>query len=198
MIFAKEGRKHTGFLKWLGALEEDFIPGMLGQSIIPMPTMKGPTMLIAVIIAHSLRACSKLLTDHQLWEAEEEEASVEEGSVINQGSCTAFFVARTKVTQRGRARSRSQSKRKLLKPRRGIISRSRSSSFGLLSIHPRIRRQPTAYDFCSFSKSLSSLLGSITPTPTNGACPKLWSAARRAPLASTTTWPSGAVWSSHS
>jgi hypothetical protein len=29
-----------------------------------MPTMKGPTMLRAVITAHSLRACSKLLTDH--------------------------------------------------------------------------------------------------------------------------------------
>jgi hypothetical protein len=56
---------------------------MSGQSIIPMPTMKGPTMLRAIIIAHSLRACNKLLTNHQLQEAEEEEASVEEGSVIS-------------------------------------------------------------------------------------------------------------------
>jgi hypothetical protein len=78
---------------------------MSGKSITPMPTMKGPTMLRAVIIAHSLRACSKLLTDHQLREAEEEEASVEEGSVINPGSCTAFFVVRTRVTQQGHARS---------------------------------------------------------------------------------------------
>jgi hypothetical protein len=61
-------------------------------------------MLKAVIIAHNLRACSKLLTDHQLQEVEEEEASVEEGSVINPGSCTAFSVARTRATQRGRAR----------------------------------------------------------------------------------------------
>jgi hypothetical protein len=29
-------------------------------------TMKGPTMLRAVIIAHNLRACSKLPTDHHL------------------------------------------------------------------------------------------------------------------------------------
>jgi hypothetical protein len=77
---------------------------MSGQSIIPITTMKGPTMLKAVIIAHNLRACSKLLTDHQLQEVEEEEASVEEGSVINPESCTAFSVARTRATQRGRAR----------------------------------------------------------------------------------------------
>jgi hypothetical protein len=70
--------------------------------------------------------------------------------------------------------------------------------FVLLSIHPRICRQSIAYDFCSFSKSLSSFLGSITTAPTNGARPKSWSAAKRAPSASTTTWPSRAVWSLHS
>jgi hypothetical protein len=48
-----------------------------------MPTMKGPIMLRTTIIAHSLRACNKLLIDHQLREADEEEASVEGGSVIN-------------------------------------------------------------------------------------------------------------------
>jgi hypothetical protein len=37
---------------------------------------------------------------------------------------------------------------------------------------PRICRQPTTYSFCGFSKSLPSLLGSITTTPTNSACPK--------------------------
>jgi hypothetical protein len=52
------------FSEMTRCLEEDFIPGMSGQSTIPMPTMKGPTMLRAVITAHSLRACSKLLTDH--------------------------------------------------------------------------------------------------------------------------------------
>jgi hypothetical protein len=43
-----------------------------GRSTIPMPTTKGLTMLRAVTTAHSLRACSKLLTDHQLREAEGE------------------------------------------------------------------------------------------------------------------------------
>jgi hypothetical protein len=72
MISAKEGRKHIGILKCLGASEEDFIPSMSGRSTIPMPTTKGLTMLKAVTTAHSLRACSKLLTDHQLREAEGE------------------------------------------------------------------------------------------------------------------------------
>jgi hypothetical protein len=87
---------------------------MSGQSIIPMPMMKGPTMLRAAIIAHSLWTCSKLLTYHQLRDAEEEEASVEEGSTIDPGSCFASYVASTKVTQRGRARSRSKSKKEIV------------------------------------------------------------------------------------
>jgi hypothetical protein len=78
---------------------------MLGQSIIPTLTMKGPKMLRAVIIAHSLWAYNKLLIDHQLREAEEEEALVEKGSVISPESCSAFSVARTRVTQRERAKS---------------------------------------------------------------------------------------------
>jgi hypothetical protein len=49
--------------------------------------MKGPTILRAVIIAHCLRSCNKLLTGHQLREAEEEEASVEEGSITRKLFC---------------------------------------------------------------------------------------------------------------
>jgi hypothetical protein len=66
MISAKEGRKHTGFLRLPGASEEDFIPGMSGQFITPMPMMIGPIVLRATIIAHSLRACNRLATGHQL------------------------------------------------------------------------------------------------------------------------------------
>jgi hypothetical protein len=100
-----------------------------------MPTMKGPIMLRAAIIAHSLRACSRLLTDHQLWEAEEEEASMEEGLVINLESCIASSVARTRVTQQGHARSLSRSKRKLLKPRRSRISQSKFSILLHATLH---------------------------------------------------------------
>jgi hypothetical protein len=46
--------------------------------------------------SYSLRACSKLLTNHQLREAEEGEASVEEGMVISLGNCSVFSMARTR------------------------------------------------------------------------------------------------------
>jgi hypothetical protein len=74
-------------------------------------------------------------TDHQLREAEEGEASVEESMVISPGNCSAFSVTRTRDTQRGRARSRSKSKRKLLKPRHNRISRSRSCILLRATLH---------------------------------------------------------------
>jgi hypothetical protein len=36
MISAKEGRKHTGFMRWPGASEEEFTLGTSGRSIIPI------------------------------------------------------------------------------------------------------------------------------------------------------------------
>jgi hypothetical protein len=50
----KEGRKRSGFLTRPGALEEDFILGMSGLFIIPIPIMKGSTILKIAIIAHNL------------------------------------------------------------------------------------------------------------------------------------------------
>jgi hypothetical protein len=76
MIFAKEGRRPTGFLRWLGASEEDFTPGMSDQSTTPVPTMIGPAMLNIAIIVLRLRACNRLLSNHQHREVEEEEALV--------------------------------------------------------------------------------------------------------------------------
>jgi predicted phosphodiesterase len=83
----------------------------------------------------SRRACNRLLTGHQHREAEEEEASVEEGLLINPGSCIAFSIARTRATQQGRARLQSRSKRKLLKPRRGRVSQSKSSILLRVILH---------------------------------------------------------------
>jgi hypothetical protein len=97
--------------------------------------MKGPIMLRPAIITHILRACSRLLIDHQLREVEEEEASMEGGLVINPGSCIASSVAKTKATQQGRARSQSRSKKILLKPRRDIVSRSKSSILLRVILH---------------------------------------------------------------
>jgi hypothetical protein len=92
-------------------------------------------MLRIAIIAHNLRACSRLLSNHQLQEAEEGEVLVEEGSTINQGSCTASFVAKTRAIQQGHARSQFRRKRKLLKSRRGRVSRSKSSTLLRATVH---------------------------------------------------------------
>jgi hypothetical protein len=74
--------------------------------------IKGPAMFSIAITVLSLQACNRLLSDHQLRDTEEEGVSVEEGSAINPESCTAFFVARTRTTQQGHARSQFRSKRK--------------------------------------------------------------------------------------
>jgi hypothetical protein len=54
------------------------------------------------------------------------EALAEEGMVISPGNCSTYSLARTRDTQRGHAKSRSKSKRKLLKLRHDRVSQSRS------------------------------------------------------------------------
>jgi hypothetical protein len=108
---------------------------MSNQFITPMLMMNGLAMFSIAITVLSLRACNRLLSDHQLREAEEEGVSVEEGSAINPESCTAFFVARTRATQQGHARSRFRRKRKLLKPRRDRVSRSKSFTLLRVILH---------------------------------------------------------------
>jgi hypothetical protein len=78
------------------ASEGDFIPGMYDQFITPMLMMKGLAMFSIAITVLSLRACNRLLSDHQLREVEEEGVLVEEGSTINPESCTAFFCGKDK------------------------------------------------------------------------------------------------------
>jgi hypothetical protein len=78
---------------------------MSDQFITSMPMMKGPTMFSIAITVLSLRACNRLLSDHRLRGAEEEEVSLEEGLAINLESCTVFFEARTRAIQQGHARS---------------------------------------------------------------------------------------------
>jgi hypothetical protein len=128
MIFAKEGRRPTGFLRWLGASEEDFTPGMSDQSTTPIPRMTRLAMLNIAIIVLRLQACNRLLSDHQLREVEEEEVLVVEGLAINPKSCTVIFVARTRATQQGHAMLPFRSRRKLLKLKRNRVSRSKSST----------------------------------------------------------------------
>jgi hypothetical protein len=49
-----------------------------------------------------------------------------EGMVISPGNCSAYSVAKTRDTPQGRAKSRSRSRRKSLKPKHDRISQSRS------------------------------------------------------------------------
>jgi hypothetical protein len=97
--------------------------------------MNGLAMFSLAITVLSLRACNILTLGHQLQEAEEEEVSVEEGSAINPESCTVVFVARTRAAQQGHARSQFKSRKKLLKPNRGKVSRSKSSTLLRVTLH---------------------------------------------------------------
>jgi hypothetical protein len=87
--------------------------------------MTGQTTPRAASNAHNRRECNKPHTGHQLQEAEGEEA-LEEGSTFNLGDCSAYSVGRIWDTQQGRAKSRSKSRRKSLKPKRERISQSKS------------------------------------------------------------------------
>jgi hypothetical protein len=135
MISSKEGRKHKGILRWLGALEKDSTPGTSEQSTTPIQMITRPITIRVASTAHILRECNKLPTGHQPREAEGGEAS-EEGMVISLGNCSVYSMAKARDTPQGRAKSRSRSKRKLLKPKHDRTSRSRSCI--LLRATPRI------------------------------------------------------------
>jgi hypothetical protein len=66
MIFAKEGKKLTDTLKWLGASEEDSTPGMLGQSIILAQVTAGETKPKGNNIAPNHQGRNKVPSGHQL------------------------------------------------------------------------------------------------------------------------------------
>jgi hypothetical protein len=97
----------------------------------------GPVTLREASIAHSLRECNKLLTDHQPREAEGGEAS-RDGMVISPGNCYVYSMTKTRDTPQGCAKSRSRSRRKSLKPNHGRTSRRRSCI--LLRVTLRISR----------------------------------------------------------
>ena len=87
--------------------------------------MTGQIIPRAASKAHNLWECNKLPTGHQPQEAEGGGTS-EDGLVLNPGDCSAYSVVRIRDTQRGRAKSRSKSKRRSLKPKHDRTSRGRS------------------------------------------------------------------------
>jgi hypothetical protein len=108
---------------------------MSEQSTIPTQMMTGPIIPRAANKAHSPRECSKPPTNHQPREAEGG-GTLEEGLVLNLGDCSAYSVERIRDTRQGRAKSRSKSRRKSLKPKHGGTSQSRSCI--LLHVIPHI------------------------------------------------------------
>jgi hypothetical protein len=121
MISTKEGKKHTGFLRWPGASEEEFTPGMSGQSIIPTQVMIEEVNLKGSNTAPSLQGHNKAPLGHQPQEAEAAEASKED-TEINPEDCFACSTAKIKATPQEHAKSQFRNKKRLLKLRHGRIS----------------------------------------------------------------------------
>jgi hypothetical protein len=124
MIFGKEGKNPTDTLKWTGASEGDFTPGMSGQSIMPAQVTTGETKPKGSNIAPSHQGRNKVPSGHQLQEAEGAEASKEDME-MNPGGCFVCSAAKTKVIPQEHARSRFRSRKRLPKIKHGRISRSR-------------------------------------------------------------------------
>jgi hypothetical protein len=84
---------------------------MSEQSTIPAQVTTKETTLKGINKAPSLQGRNKVLTGHQLQEAEEEEAS-KEGSAPNPRGCSVYSAGRIKDKLQGRAKSRSRSKKR--------------------------------------------------------------------------------------
>jgi hypothetical protein len=125
MIFAKEERKHIGFLRWLGASKEDFTPGTLGQSIMPIQVMIEEVNPKGNNTALSHQGHNKAPSGHQPQEAEGAEAS-EANTEISPEDYFAYSTVKTKATTQEHAKLQFRNKKRLLKLRHGRISRSRS------------------------------------------------------------------------
>jgi hypothetical protein len=124
MISTKEGKKPTGFLKLLGASEEESTLGMSDQSITPARVMTVEASFKGHNTAPNPQD-NKVLSGHQPQGAEAAGA-LEEGMGISLESSIAYSVVKTRATLQEHGRSPFRSKRKLPKQRRGRISRSRS------------------------------------------------------------------------
>jgi hypothetical protein len=124
MISAKGERKLIGFLRRLGASEDESTLGMSDQSTTPVRVMTEEASFRDHSIAHSLQGSSRALSGHQLQGAEAAGAS-EEDMGINLGNSIAYSVVKTRAILQEHARSLFRSKKRLPKQKRDRISRSR-------------------------------------------------------------------------
>jgi hypothetical protein len=97
MISAREGKKPTGFLKWLGASKEESTLGMSDQSITPAKVMTEEANFKCHNIALNPQGNNKVLSGHQPQGAEAAGAS-EEGTGISLENFIAYFVVKTRAT----------------------------------------------------------------------------------------------------
>jgi hypothetical protein len=125
MTSAKEGRKLSDFLRWLGASEEESTLGISDQSTAPVKTMTKEASFRGHNTARSLQDSNKAPSGHQLQGAEVAGAS-EEDMGISPGKSIAYSMVRTRATLQEHVRSPFRSKKRLLKQKPGRISRSRS------------------------------------------------------------------------
>jgi hypothetical protein len=170
---------------------------MSEQSTILAQMMIGKIIPRATSKTHNIRECSKPLTCHQLQGAEGGEA-LEEGLALSPGDCSAYSMGRIRDTQQGRAKSRSKSRRRSLKSKRGRISQSRSCillhAIRHISLNMWATSNPRRW---LLRRVILRLLGLVTTTNT-GAYLGSQSAARRASPSATTARYSRGVRSSHS
>jgi hypothetical protein len=124
MISAKEGRKLIGFLRWLGASEEESTLGMSDQFIAPVIAMTKEASSRSHSAAHSLQGSSKASLGHQLEGAEAAGVSEEDMGISSRKSI-AYSMVKTRATLQEHARLPFRNKKRLPKQKPGRISRSR-------------------------------------------------------------------------
>jgi hypothetical protein len=110
MIFAKEGRKPTGSLRWPGALEVESTQGKSGQFTPPRVTTEEVNNR-SHNTPHKLWGSNKAIFGRQLQEAEAPGAS-EEGLGINLEKFIAYSAVRTRAILQGCAMSPFRNRRK--------------------------------------------------------------------------------------
>jgi hypothetical protein len=196
MTSAKEGRKLTDFLRWLGASEEESTLGMSDQSTAPVRMMTKEASFRGHSTAHSLQDSSKAPSGHQLQGAEAVGAS-EEDMGISPGKSIAYSVVKTRATLQERVRSPFRSKKRLSKHKPGRISWSRSYILLRATL-------PTYQSMWAIHLQPLLLQQAIHKLPglssrRNLDCNLLISEAssQKAPTPTTTTWLQGGVRSSY-
>jgi hypothetical protein len=99
---------------------------MSGPSIIQVKMKTKTTILKDSKITLNQQELSRVPSEHQLQEVEEEEEVLEGDSTSNQGNYSVYSMERTGGIQQEHAKSQSKSKRKSPKLKPNIISRSRT------------------------------------------------------------------------